>query len=102
MVFIKKFICLINHQTITMVMNSIQIRLTDGIIKKVDDLIESGLYSSRSEVVRDAVRRLVLDKIVGIIPNEKNSVNEIRNLRKKLSSEIKSFEDIEKINKSFK
>jgi Arc/MetJ-type ribon-helix-helix transcriptional regulator len=85
-----------------MVMDTVQIRLTNGIIKKVDDLIEIGLYSSRSEVVRDAVRRLVLDKMIGIIPNKKNSVKEIKNLRKKLSSEVKSFEDIEKINRLIK
>jgi Arc/MetJ-type ribon-helix-helix transcriptional regulator len=85
-----------------MVMDTVQIRLTNGIIKKVDDLVESGLYSSRSEVVRDAVRRLVLDKMIGIIPNKKNSVKEIKNLRKKLSSEVKSFEDIEKINRLIK
>jgi Arc/MetJ-type ribon-helix-helix transcriptional regulator len=60
--------------------------------------MKSDYNSSRSEVVRDAVRRLVLDKMVGIISNKKNSVKEMRDLRKKLSSEVKSFNDIKKIN----
>ncbi len=38
-------------------------------------------------MVRDAVRRLVLDKIVGIIPNTGDSVKEVREIRKKLSAE---------------
>ncbi|MBN2251685.1 MAG: ribbon-helix-helix protein, CopG family [Candidatus Altiarchaeota archaeon] len=41
-------------------MESLQIRLTPQIIKKVDELVEAGMYASRNEAVRDAVRRLVL------------------------------------------
>jgi Arc/MetJ-type ribon-helix-helix transcriptional regulator len=82
-----------------MVMDTIQIRLTNGIIKKVDGLIDSGLYSSRSEVVRDAVRRLVLENMIGILPNNQNSVKEVRDIRRKLSYKVNSFNDIKKINK---
>ena len=82
-----------------MVMDTIQIRLGHGLVERVDDLVETKLYGSRSEVIRDAVRRLVLDKMVGIIPNTGNSVKEIRAIRNKLSKEIKSFKDIEEINK---
>lgn len=82
-----------------MVMDTIQIRLGHGLVERVDDLVETKLYGSRSEVIRDAVRRLVLDKMVGIIPNTGDSVKEIRAIRNKLSKEIKSFKDIEEINK---
>ena len=79
-----------------MVMDTIQVRLSHGIIEKMDDLVETGVYSSRSDVMRDAVRRLVLDKMVGILSNKGNSVKEIRELRKKLSKEKL---DLIKINK---
>ena len=82
-----------------MVMDTIQIRLGHGLVERVDDLVDTKFYGSRSEVIRDAVRRLVLDKMVGIIPNTGDSVKEIREVRKKLSKEIKSFKDIEEINK---
>ena len=82
-----------------MVMDIIQVRLGHGLVERVDDLVETKIYGSRSEVIRDAVRRLVLDKMVGIIPNTGESVQEIKEIRKKLSKEIKSFKDIEKINK---
>lgn len=36
-----------------------QIRLTEGHIKKIDTLIKNGHYPNRSEAVRDATRRLI-------------------------------------------
>ncbi|KYK26138.1 hypothetical protein AYK26_00795 [Euryarchaeota archaeon SM23-78] len=85
-----------------MVMDTLQIRLTQEMIKLIDSFVKKGIYNSRSDVIRDAVRRLVWKKEVGTIPNTGDSVKEIREIRKKLSKEIKSFKDIEKINKEFK
>jgi len=82
-----------------MVMDTLQIRLTPEVVKRIDNLVDTGIYSSRSDVIRDAVRNLVLDKMIGILPNTGDSVEEIREIRKKLSKEIKSFKDLEKINK---
>ena len=82
-----------------MVMDTVQVRLSHGLVESMDGLVDTGIYSSRSDVVRDAVRRLVLDKLVGIIPNTGDSVKEMREIKKKLSKEIKSFKDIEEINK---
>ncbi|MDD3175788.1 MAG: ribbon-helix-helix domain-containing protein [Candidatus Nanoarchaeia archaeon] len=82
-----------------MVMDTIQIRLSQGLIQKVDELIQTGIYSNRSDVIRDAVRKLILDDILGIISSKKNSVKEVREIRQKLSSQIKSFKDVEKINR---
>ena len=39
----------------------VQIRFTRKLIEYVDKLIESGVYSNRSEAIRDATRRLVMD-----------------------------------------
>ena len=71
-----------------MVMDTLQIRINKELLKIVDSLVKSGIYSNRSEVIRDSVRRFVWEKEVGSIHNNgKNSVDEIRKIRKKLSEE---------------
>tara|TARA_Y100000031_G_C7899586_1_gene238927 strand:+ start:270 stop:497 length:228 start_codon:yes stop_codon:yes gene_type:complete len=70
-----------------MVMDTLQIRLSPGLLERIDRLINIGIYANRSDVIRDAVRRLVLDKLVGIIPDTGDSVKEIRKLRTQLSKE---------------
>ena len=82
-----------------MVMDTIQVRLSHGLVERIGSLVETGIYANRSDVIRDGVRKLVLDKMVGIIPNTGDSVKELREIKKKLSKEIKSFKDLEKINK---
>jgi Arc/MetJ-type ribon-helix-helix transcriptional regulator len=44
----------------------IQIRITRKLVERVDELIEDGVYSNRSEAIRDAVRRHVIN-----FPNNK-------------------------------
>ena len=68
-----------------MAMNVLQIRMNTGLVKMMDNLVKQGVYSNRSDVIRDAVRRFVWEKEVGTIPNKGNSVKEIRKIRKKLS-----------------
>ena len=80
-----------------MVMDTIQIRLSHGLVERIDDLVGTGIYANRSDAVRDAVRRLVLDKLVGIIPNTGDSVKEVRELRKKLSAEKFNLDEINKL-----
>ncbi|HIG92915.1 MAG TPA: ribbon-helix-helix domain-containing protein [Candidatus Nanoarchaeia archaeon] len=80
-----------------MVMDTLQVRLSPGIVEKVDDLVETGIYANRSDVIRDAVRRLILDKLVGIIPNTGDSVKEVKEMRKKLSKEKFNLEAINKL-----
>ena len=80
-----------------MVMDTIQVRLSHGIVEKIDQLVETGVYSSRSDVLRDAVRRLVLDKLAGIIGNDSDSVNEVKILRKRLSKEKIDLGELNKL-----
>jgi len=82
-----------------MVMDTLQIRMSHGLVKLIDSLVGTGLYSNRSDAIRDAVRKLVLDQMVGILPNTGDSVKEIHEIRKRLSKGIKSFKDIGKINR---
>ena len=90
-----------HYYSSTMVMDTIQVRMSKGLIKKADDLVSTGLYSNRSDVIRDALRKMKLESQIGSIPNTGDSVKEIREIRKKLSKKIKSFKDVEKINKSY-
>ncbi|MCJ7816272.1 MAG: ribbon-helix-helix domain-containing protein [Candidatus Aenigmarchaeota archaeon] len=39
----------------------VQIRINRKMIEKIDQLVEDGVYSNRSEVIRDATRRLVIE-----------------------------------------
>jgi len=81
-----------------MVMDTLQIRLSPKLVELADSLIKTGIYSSRSDLVRDAVRKLVLDQMIGILDNDIDSVKEIKEIRKKLSREISNVKDLEKIN----
>ena len=47
-------------------MQTVQIRLTGELVKRAQSLVDNGLYSNRSEVVRDALRRLVVSGMDGI------------------------------------
>jgi Arc/MetJ-type ribon-helix-helix transcriptional regulator len=80
-------------------MDQVQLRMSRGLVQQVDCLVKSGLYSTRSDVIRDAVRRLILDRMTGTIPNTGDSVTEVRNMRKKLSKQIKSAKDVLELNK---
>lgn len=82
-----------------MAMEVAQVRLPERLMEEVDNLVDKGLYTNKSDVIRDALRKLILEKQIGTIPNTGDSVKEIREIRKKLSKEIKSFKDIEEINK---
>ncbi|MBD3248875.1 histidine--tRNA ligase [Candidatus Woesearchaeota archaeon] len=42
-----------------MVMQTIQIRLTEGLVEQIKSLVDKGIYPNSSECVRDAVRRLI-------------------------------------------
>ena len=70
-----------------MIETVIQVRLPKAIVKEIEMLVEKGFYSNKSEVMRDAARRLFIEKHIGIIPNTGDSVKEIRELRKRLTKE---------------
>ena len=64
-----------------------QVRLPEGIVQEMNRLVELGLYTNKSDVIRDALRKLILEKQIGSIPNTGDSVREIRAIREKLSKE---------------
>lgn len=77
-----------------MVMDTIQIRIGGNLIREIDSFVNSGFYANRADVIRDAVRRFVIDSQVGTIKSNKNSVQEVKEARKKLSEKI----DLNEIN----
>ena len=64
-----------------MTMAVTQVRLPEGLIKEMDKLVDKGIYTNKSDVVRDALRRLILEKQIGSIPNTGDSVKEIREIK---------------------
>jgi len=54
-----------------MVMDTIQIRINGELLKELDYFVKSGFYSNRADVIRDAVRRFVIDSQVGTIKLKK-------------------------------
>ena len=74
-----------------------QVRLPEGLMNEVDGLVRKGLYTNKSDVIRDALRKLILERQIGSVPNTGNSVKEIRKIRKNLSKDF-SLKDLDEIN----
>jgi len=66
-----------------MVMETMQIRLTIGLVEEIKKLVNRGIYPNSSECVRDAVRRLITGT------GGKMEVPEAEEIRKKIVKEIK-------------
>ncbi len=77
-----------------MVMDTLQIRMNKGLLKRIDTMIKTGIYSNRADVIRDAVRRFVWEKEVGSISNKGNSEENVKKTRAKLSKEKINLDEI--------
>lgn len=77
-----------------MVMDTLQIRMNPELLKRIDAMVKTGIYSNRADVIRDAVRRFVWEKEVGSISNKGNSVETVRKAREKLSKEKVDLDEI--------
>lgn len=82
-----------------MVMDTFQIRMNPGLVKRIDALVKVGVYANRSDVIRDAVRRFVWEKEVGSITSKGNSVKQIKEIRRKLSQEKIDLEELNRFGK---
>ena len=63
---------------------------------------QAGLLGNLEQLITDDdlyffVRKLVLDKMIGILPNTGDSVNEIREIRRKLSKEKFDLNELNKL-----
>jgi Arc/MetJ-type ribon-helix-helix transcriptional regulator len=80
-----------------MTMETMQIRMNKELVQRMDTLVKTGIYSNRSDAIRDAVRRLILNDLVGILSDNENSIQQIKNARKKLSKEKFNLKKINKL-----
>jgi Arc/MetJ-type ribon-helix-helix transcriptional regulator len=60
-----------------MVMETVQIRLTKKLVEKLKGLVKEGFYPNKSEAVRDAVRRLIIEHELGELGEELNEGKEL-------------------------
>ncbi len=77
-----------------MVMDTLQIRLGRGLVKRVDGLVTTGVYANRSDVIRDAVRRFVWEKEAGSVTYRGPATKLVRNVRKDLSKHKMNLKEI--------
>ena len=76
-----------------MAMKIIQVRLPENIIKDIEKEVDAGNYESKSDYIRNKLRfEKAIDQLIGTMPNNGDSVKQIREYRKK--HPIRSFEDI--------
>lgn len=86
-----------NHMAKQMLVS--QVRIPEKLIEEVNKLVKKGFYSSKSDVIREAIRKLVLEKQIGSIPNIGDSVKEVRKIREKLSKKKINLDDINNLAK---
>lgn len=77
-----------------MVMDTFQVRMDRGLIKRVDALVKTEVYANRGEVVRDAVRRFVWEREAGSVTQKGDSVKEVRKVREKLSKQKIDLDEV--------
>jgi len=77
-----------------MVMDTIQVRLTSSQVEMIDRWVKQGIYSSRSDAVRDSVRRLFWDGQRGTINLKGDSVALVRKARQELSKQKFNLDEI--------
>ncbi|HLF54599.1 MAG TPA: ribbon-helix-helix domain-containing protein [Candidatus Nanoarchaeia archaeon] len=77
-----------------MVMDTLQIRLGTGLVEQIDKLVKQGIYSSRSDAIREAVRHFFWHSQAGTMKYKENSVKLARKAREKLSKENVNLQEI--------
>lgn len=80
-----------------MVMETMQIRMNPGLIQRLDILVKTGIYANRSDAIRDAVRRLILNEMVGIMEGKEDSIKQVKNIRTNLSNQEFNLNEINRL-----
>ncbi|MFH1290715.1 MAG: ribbon-helix-helix domain-containing protein [Nanoarchaeota archaeon] len=80
-----------------MVMDTLQVRMNKGLLKRLDALVRTGIYSNRGEVIRDAVRRFVWEREVASVGKKGDSVKEVRKAREKLSKKKIDLDELNEL-----
>ena len=74
-----------------MVMETLQIRLTKGLVEEIQKLVDKQIYSSVSEAIRDAVRKMVVggNELRKETPGEKPVPPEVQQIQEAIEKEVK-------------
>lgn len=75
-------------------MSVTQVRLPKKLTDGLDLLVTTGSYETRSDVVRDAVRRFLFEKNIFSLDISGDPVKEVRKIRKKLSKESVNLNEL--------
>jgi len=94
--FIPKSLYIKQYNSITMVMDTIQIRLMPVLVERIDTLVKTGVYGSRSDAIRDAVRHFFWHNEAGTISKKGQSVEVVRKARRQLSKQKINLAEINK------
>lgn len=71
-----------------------QVRLPKNLILEVEKIVKKGNYESKSDFIRDAVRKKVFDEISHSIEFNGDAVKEVRKIRKILSKQKIDLDEI--------
>jgi metal-responsive CopG/Arc/MetJ family transcriptional regulator len=67
-------------------MRSVCIRLSDALLRLIDELVEKLGYTSRSDLIRDAIRALIREKI-----RELMILSQVSREKSKIIEEVKKI-----------
>lgn len=80
-----------------MAMETMQIRMSEGLVKNIDKIVKTGIYSNRADFIRDAVRRFIWSNEIGSVSvkgDAEKTIKDIRKLREKLDEEEIDLKEI--------
>lgn len=63
-----------------MTMKLIQVRLPEAVIKDINKIVKTGYYSTKSELIRDSIRRLLQrrPKLIDNTPTQSGKIPQIK------------------------
>ncbi len=67
---------------------NISVEVTGNLLKYLDSKVRSGMYKSRSEVVRQAIREMIEDDLAGQLEAKGITLDDIEDLREEVSPEL--------------
>jgi len=87
---------MMHYDSITMVMSTIQIRLTGEQIDVLRSMVGSGIYPSKSEAVRDAVRKYIRAFEQGLPIDQVETIeHEVQEeMKEMIQEEIKNYQNV--------
>jgi Arc/MetJ-type ribon-helix-helix transcriptional regulator len=72
----------------------IQARLPKKLVSEVNFFVNNGFYENKSDFIRDAVRKLVFEEQLRSVKLGKNSVVDVKKIRKELSNKKVNLKEI--------